>query len=167
MWTRLDQCKHTTLDKSLTAKLSWRDLFQMLCPPVSQYQYDVYVQNIISKLRAEMLRKYFQKKKGFVVDDFFIFYCFTIVLWFSWCKKRCSLDHKKLFWVPKCLKFAVPCKDQVNLWIYTSFWKENDQLSSAEFTFRTHTNSIGWARSNKDFIFPKVLLWPRKLLENT
>lgn len=45
----------------------------MLYPPVSQYQYDVYVQNIISKLRAEMLRKYFQKKKGFVVDDRRIF----------------------------------------------------------------------------------------------
>lgn len=55
----------------------------MLYPHVSQYQYDVYVQNIISKLRAEMLRKYFQKKKGFVVDDrriFLFFYCFTIVL---------------------------------------------------------------------------------------
>lgn len=50
----------------------------MLYPPVSQYQYDVYVQNIISKLRAEMLRKYFQKKKGFVVDDRRIFLFFTV-----------------------------------------------------------------------------------------
>ena len=50
----------------------------MLYPPVSQYQYDVYVQNIISKLGAEMLRKYFQKKKGFVVDDRRIFLYFTV-----------------------------------------------------------------------------------------
>lgn len=50
----------------------------MLYPSVSQYQYDVYVQNIISKLRAEMLRKYFQKKKGFVVDDRRIFLFFTV-----------------------------------------------------------------------------------------
>ena len=50
----------------------------MLYPPVSQYQYDVYVQNIISKLGAEMLRKYFQKKKGFVVDDRRIFLFFNV-----------------------------------------------------------------------------------------
>ena len=40
----------------------------------SKYQYNVYRQNITFKLRAEMLRKYFQRKKGFMVDDSIFFY---------------------------------------------------------------------------------------------
>ena len=44
----------------------------------SKYQYNVYRQNIIFKLRAEMLRKYFQRKKGFMVDDRCIFLFVTV-----------------------------------------------------------------------------------------
>lgn len=50
----------------------------MLYPPVSQYQYNVYVQNIISKLRAEMLRRYFKRKRAswWMIGVFFYFLLF-------------------------------------------------------------------------------------------